>query len=105
MANIEITLKNKFSKSSRYPSTDSEYFLKVLGSSISATNSSVLFYLKPWNTHTNKFEGFLDNWGMPLRMKMVAATNFIIRSAGPNQKYGDADDIIFNSVSNDFVKP
>jgi hypothetical protein len=105
MANIGDTLKNQFSKGGRYPSADSEYFLKVLSSSISATNSSISFYLKPWNTKTNKFEGLLDNWGMPLRMEMVGETNFIIRSAGPNKNYSDADDIIFNSASNDFVKP
>jgi hypothetical protein len=105
MANIGNTLKNQFSKLSRHPSADSEYFLQVFGSSISATNSSISFYLKPWNTKTNKFEGFLDNWGMPLRMEMVGETNFIIRSAGPNKKYSDADDIIFNSASNNYVKP
>ena len=32
-------------------------------------------------------------------------TNFIIRSAGPNKIFGDDDDIIFNSLPNDFVKP
>ena len=42
---------------------------------------------------------------MPYQIQIVAQTNFVIRSAGPNKKFGDADDIVFNSVSNDFVKP
>lgn len=105
MTNIVVTMKTQFSKTGRYPSADAEYFLKVLSSSSSATNSSMFFYLKPWNTRTNNFEGFLDNWGMPLRMEMAGETNFILRSAGPDQKYDDADDIVFNSASNSFVKP
>ncbi len=46
-----------------------------------------------------------DIWQIPYRIELVAPTNFIIRSAGKDKIFGDADDIIFNSVSNDFVKP
>jgi hypothetical protein len=48
---------------------------------------------------------FLDYWKTPIQIEILARTNFIIRSAGPNRKPGDADDIIFNSLTNDFVKP
>jgi len=48
---------------------------------------------------------WLDWWRTPYQIKIVATTNFIIQSAGSNKIFGDADDIIFNSVSNDFVKP
>jgi hypothetical protein len=54
---------------------------------------------------TNTSGEILDFWDMPYRIELVGRTNFIIRSAGKNRKFGDADDIIFNSVSNDFVKP
>jgi len=47
----------------------------------------------------------LDVWQTPYQIKILAQTNFIIRSAGKDKIFGDADDIIFNSVSNDFAKP
>jgi hypothetical protein len=47
----------------------------------------------------------LDVWQTPYQIKFMPPTNFVIHSAGPNKKFGDADDIIFNSASNDFVKP
>ncbi len=54
---------------------------------------------------TNSLGESIDYWKTSFKIEILARTNFIIRSAGPNQKFGDADDIIFNSVSNDFVKP
>jgi hypothetical protein len=42
---------------------------------------------------------------MPFQIEITPPTNFVVRSAGPDKKFGDADDIIFNSVSNGFVKP
>jgi hypothetical protein len=58
--------------------------------------------------NTNRFDSngdFLDPWLTPYRIEILAQTNLVVRSAGPNKKFGDADDIVFNSVSNDFVKP
>jgi hypothetical protein len=54
---------------------------------------------------TNSQGEIVDYWKKPFQIEIATQTNFIIRSAGPNQKFGDADDIVFNSVSNDFVKP
>jgi hypothetical protein len=54
---------------------------------------------------TNQTGAMIDIWQTPYKIEIVQQTNFIIHSAGPNHKFGDADDIIFNSVSNDFVKP
>jgi len=80
------------------------------------TNVPGQFLLNPF-LRTNKYTGIsftsrtdasgvlIDIWQKPFQIKLVGQTNFIIRSAGPDQKFGDADDIIFNSVSNDFVKP
>jgi len=57
------------------------------------------------NSLTNENGELLDVWQTPYQIAVVSRTNFIIHSAGRDQKFGDADDIIFNSVSNDFVKP
>jgi hypothetical protein len=68
---------------------------------IRAVSGSNGFYAK----QTNASGQIVDLWGVPFDFQIISGTNFIIRSAGSNQKFGDADDIIFNSVSNDFVKP
>ncbi len=52
--------------------------------------------------HPNEF---VDPWQKPYQIQFSQQTNFVIRSAGKDKIFGDADDIIFNSVSNDFVKP
>ena len=54
---------------------------------------------------TNANGEFLDFWDAPLQITTIAPTNFIIRSAGPGRKFGDKDDIVFNSAVNDFVQP
>jgi hypothetical protein len=46
-----------------------------------------------------------DPWKTPYQFEFFQGTNFIIRSAGKNKIFDTMDDIIFNSVSNDFVKP
>jgi hypothetical protein len=54
---------------------------------------------------TNSQGEVLDWWKTPYQIDILDRTNFVIRSAGPNRTFGDKDDIIFNSVSNDVVKP
>jgi hypothetical protein len=54
---------------------------------------------------TNTSGDVVDIWQTPYRIELAGRTNFIIRSAGKDRKFGDQDDIVFNSVSNDFVKP
>jgi len=63
------------------------------------------FHLKNHPDRTNSHGEILDIWKTPFRIKIIPPTNFVVRSAGPDKKFGDPDDIIFNSVSNDFVKP
>jgi hypothetical protein len=65
------------------------------------TNEQVL--LPFWKT--NAQGAAVDVWETPLQIQTVGTTNFSIRSAGKNKKFGDKDDIIFNSLSNGFVKP
>jgi hypothetical protein len=47
----------------------------------------------------------LDSWKTPYQIEIQAGTNFVVSSAGPDKKFGDADDIIFSSISNAFVNP
>jgi len=54
---------------------------------------------------TNVQGEFSDLWKTPYQIEILAQTNFLVHSAGPNKKFGDKDDIIFNSISNGFVKP
>jgi len=80
------------------------------------TNVPNEFLLNPFLT-TNKYTGIsfasrtnssgalIDIWQMPFQISLVEQTNFIVRSAGPDRQLGTADDIVFNSASNDFVKP
>lgn len=54
---------------------------------------------------TNSQGELLDFWKTPFQFEKLGLTNVIIRSAGPNQRFGNKDDIVFHSVSNNFVKP
>jgi len=47
----------------------------------------------------------VDPWETPYQINFSQQTNFVIRSAGKDKIFSNADDIIFNSVSNDFMKP
>ena len=55
--------------------------------------------------HTNGQGQILDPWQTPYRIEIFRQTNFVIRSAGTDKVFGNADDVVFNSISNDFVKP
>ncbi len=54
---------------------------------------------------TNSQGEILDIWKTPFRVEFIPPTNFVVRSAGPDKQFGNADDIVFNSTSNAFVKP
>jgi hypothetical protein len=54
---------------------------------------------------TNPQGELLDWWKTPYQIEIKERTNFVVRSAGPNRKLGDTDDIVFNSISNNFAKP
>ena len=80
------------------------------------TNIPNKFILNPFLA-TNKYSGIsftsrtnasgvlIDIWQTPFQITFVKQTNFIVRSAGRDRQFGDADDVIFNSATNDFVKP
>lgn len=54
---------------------------------------------------TNSESELLDFWRTSIQFKRSGLSNVVIRSAGPDRKFGNQDAIIFNSASNSFVKP
>jgi hypothetical protein len=48
---------------------------------------------------------YLDPWKTPYAFVFSATNGFILSSAGKDKIWGDQDDLIFNRVSNRFVKP
>jgi len=77
-----------------------QIFKKLFGD-----NPKKIEFIHPRNTFTNQAGEFLDPWGTPYTISFAPTNSFVISSAGKDKIFGDADDIIFNSVSNDFVKP
>jgi hypothetical protein len=84
-----------------YPTGDSVLISKALR----GDNPKKIMLLEARNNGISIKGELLDPWGTPYKIGIVGKTNFVIRSAGPNKKFDEKDDIIFNSVSNDFVKP
>ena len=41
----------------------------------------------------------VDAWQTPYKIELFGQTNFVVHSAGKDKIFGDADDIIFNSLS------
>jgi hypothetical protein len=95
LKDIASALKNQVTVTGSLSKTNNAYILQTLF----GTNTFLYSY------KTNADGKLLDAWETPINVEILSQTSFTIRSAGPNKKFGDADDIIFNSVSNDFVKP
>jgi len=92
-----------------------ENYKQVFGSYPTGENSNIVNLLTGNNPQKTVFLNFrrstehpnemVDPWETPYKIEFSQRTNFIIRSAGKNKFFGDTDDIVFNSISNDFVKP
>jgi hypothetical protein len=92
-----------------------ENYKQVFGNYPSGENSNIVNVLTGNNPQKTVFLNFhrsiehpnemVDPWETPYQIQFFQQTYFIIGSAGKDKIFGDADDIIFNSVSNDFVKP
>jgi hypothetical protein len=48
---------------------------------------------------------FLDPWGTPYTVSIPTTNICVVTSAGRDKMLGTVDDIIFNSISNNFVQP
>ncbi len=92
-----------------------ENYKQVFGNYPYGENSNIVRVLTGDNLQKTVFLNFkrstqrpnemVDPWETPYQINFFQQTNFIIRSAGKNKVFGDADDIVFNSASNGFVKP
>jgi hypothetical protein len=89
MMRLQAEIKNYQYEFGSYPTGDYDQVLKKL----SGDNPQKFEFLR------------VDPWGTPFAVNFLSTNSFVISSAGPNKKFGDADDIIFNSVLNGFVKP
>ncbi|HVU07020.1 MAG TPA: hypothetical protein VHG89_00590 [Verrucomicrobiae bacterium] len=102
---IIIALKAYSNSYGVLPIGDAESIERILiGENLQGKNPQKTAFLNfIWQSeHPN---GMIDPWGTPYQIEFLQQTNFVIRSAGRNRKFGDKDDIIFNSISNHFVKP
>jgi len=95
LKDIAFALKNRVAATGSLSNIDNAFTLQKFF----RTNTFL------YSDETNANGQFLDAWETPCKIEILGQTNFTVSSAGPNKKFGDADDIIFNSVSNDFVKP
>ena len=76
---------------------EKEFVLRCL----QATNGNPFSF----GSRTNESGQIVDLWQTPFRIEIVEQTNVAVSSAGPNLKFGDEDDINFNSSLTAFVKP
>ena len=56
------------------------------------------------SSRTNALGEFIDVWGVGYKTVVQNRTNVLIRCAGPNRKFGDNDDIAYDSLSKKFLK-
>ena len=100
LSDLKFSLNAYHDKYSNYPTGDNSNIVKALA----GDNPQKIVFLNFRRTveHPNEM---IDPWGMPYQIEFLQHTNFIIRSAGKDKIFSDADGIIFNSISNDFVKP
>jgi len=84
-----------------YPTGDGTSILRKL----SGDNPQKVCFIKIGTNSINAAGEFTDPWKTPYAINFPTTNIFVLGSAGPNRIFGDKDDIIFNSVSNDFVIP
>lgn len=85
----------------RYPTGQTENILQQLRAT-NALGSQYLLYpiRRGYSIHE-----FVDPWGKPYRIEIGQAAEFVIRSAGKNGKFGDRNDVVLHSSSNNLVNP
>jgi hypothetical protein len=100
LSDLRTALNAYHDKYSNYPSGQNSNIV----SSLAGDNPQKVVFLNFRRTmeHPNEMA---DPWETPYQIQFFQQTNYIIRSAGKDKIFGDKDDIIFNSASNDFVKP
>jgi hypothetical protein len=85
----------------KYPTNDNAGLTKNL----TGDNPKQLTLLNLMESSTNKDGQMIDVWGTPYQFTFNSTNNFAIRSAGENHTFGDMDDVVFSSVTNNLPKP
>ncbi len=88
---LAVTAREKFIVS--YPTGANSNIVRVLTGD--NPHKMVFLNIRRSSEHPNEM---VDPWETPYQIEFSQQTNFIVRSAGPNKKFGDTDDIIFNSA-------
>jgi hypothetical protein len=100
LSDLAFALKSYHDTFNVYPAEDNSNIVRAL---VGGNLQKIVFLnFRRTTEHPNEI---VDSWGTPYRITFLQQTNFVLRSAGKNKIFSDEDDIIFNSASNDFVKP
>ena len=105
-AQIATALESYSNVYGAFPPGDTESIERILsGEDTKGKNSQKIQFLIFFRRSIEHSNEMTDPWGTPYVISFSSTNSFIVSSAGKDKKFGDADDIIYNSVSNDFVKP
>lgn len=96
-----LSMQNYRDTFGSYPAGEVTNILRTLG----GENPKKLKFINLGIQSTNASGEFIDPWKTPYRIVFDGTNRVTISSAGIDRVFGDADDIIFSSVSNTFVKP
>jgi len=95
-----LSLENYRENFGSYPTGENASLIRALA----GTNPKHLKFINVGVHSTNETGEFIDPWNTPYKI-LLESNSVAILSAGMNRIFGDKDDIVFNSRSNDFVKP
>ena len=101
LSDLEIAITNYQVAYTNYPAGNHSEIIKCL----LGDNPKRIQFININSNNLSSNVEYLDPWKTPYAINFHSNNRFIISSAGKDKKFGDADDIIFNSASNDFVKP
>ena len=98
---ISDALQQYRKETGRYPTGQTENILQQLRATNALGNHYLLYpFRQGYSIHE-----YVDPWGKPFRIEIGQASNFVIRSAGKNGKFGDRNDLVLHSSSNNPVNP
>jgi len=100
---LYLSIENYKQAFGSYPTGENASIVRALAVAGDNPQKLRLFYLSI--NSTNESGEFIDPWKTPYKIVFDGTNRVKIYSAGIDRIFGNADDIIFNSVSNDFVKP
>ena len=101
LSSIKAAMDGYESKYKTHPTGSLAQIIKIL----CGDNPQKYEFLDVHILKFNSQEECLDPWGTPLAINFSSTNSFVISSAGQDKIWSTKDDIIFNSVSNDFVRP